>query len=261
MNEVILFTNTQFGEVRTLTKDGGPWFVAADICRALDHSNVSMALSRLDEDEKAKFSLGLSGGDTNCINESGLYALVLGSRKSEARSFKRWITHEVIPAIRKHGIYATSDVIDHIIANPDYGIRLLSELKAEREHVSALEETTARQERLLMQMRPKVTYLDLILQNRELIPITAIAKDYGMSGRAMNRLLHSLGIQYRINSMWVLYQQHADLGYTHSMTERIYKDKIVMYTCWTQKGRLFLYNLLKERLGMLPVIEREGIAQ
>lgn len=109
MNELQLFSNSQFGTIRATVKDGEPMFIAADVCRALEHSNATMALDRLDEDEKAKLNLGLSGGPTNCVTESGLYALVLGSRKPEARQFKRWITHEVIPTIRKTGGYVGDD--------------------------------------------------------------------------------------------------------------------------------------------------------
>lgn len=109
MNELQVFENPDFGQVRTVTKDGEPWFVAADVCRALEHSNVTVALDRLDDDEKAKFSLGLRGGDTGCVNEPGLYSLVLGSRKPEAKNFKRWITHEVIPSIRKTGSYSIQE--------------------------------------------------------------------------------------------------------------------------------------------------------
>lgn len=105
MNEMIIFENEHFGQIRVIEQDGEPWFVAADVCRALEHTNTTMALERLDEDEKYKFSLGLSGGDTWCVNEPGLYSLVLGSRKPEAKAFKRWITHDVIPAIRKNGGY------------------------------------------------------------------------------------------------------------------------------------------------------------
>lgn len=105
MNDLQIFNNEEFGVIRTVTKDNEPWFVASDICKALDLSNPTMATQRLDDDEKAKFSLGLSGGDTNCVNEYGLYNLVLASRKKEAKEFKRWITHEVIPSIRKNGGY------------------------------------------------------------------------------------------------------------------------------------------------------------
>ena len=106
MNEIQIFEHEAFGQIRIIDRDGEPWFVAADACRALEHSNVSVALDRVDEDEKAKFNLGLPGGDTWCVNEPGLYTLVLGSRKPEAKAFKRWITHEVRPAIRQTGAYS-----------------------------------------------------------------------------------------------------------------------------------------------------------
>lgn len=105
MNELQIFNSEEFGEIRTITKDNEPWFVASDICRSLDLSNPTMAMQRIDDDEKAKFNLGLSGGETNCVNEYGLYSLVLASRKREAKDFKRWITHEVLPSIRKTGSY------------------------------------------------------------------------------------------------------------------------------------------------------------
>lgn len=106
MNEIQIFKHEAFGQIRVIDRDGEPWFIAVDVCRALEHSNVSVALDRVDRDEKAKFNLGLPGGDTWCVNEPGLYTLVLGSRKPEAKAFKRWITHEVLPAIRQNGYYA-----------------------------------------------------------------------------------------------------------------------------------------------------------
>lgn len=105
MNAMQVFDNEQFGEIRTVERDGEPWFVAADVCRALGHTNVTVALDRLDEDERSKLFLGRQG-EVNVINEFGLYSLILRSNKPEARAFKRWITHEVIPAIRRTGVYA-----------------------------------------------------------------------------------------------------------------------------------------------------------
>lgn len=132
MNSEIQTFNFNNTPLRTLTdKAGNPWFVAKDICNILGHSNVSMALDRIDDDERAKFNLGRQG-ETNIVNEAGLYSLVLASRKPEAREFKRWVTHEVLPSIRKHGIYATETTIDQILADPDFGIRLLTSLKEER---------------------------------------------------------------------------------------------------------------------------------
>lgn len=110
MNEIQIFEHEAFGQIRVIDRDGEPWFIAIDVCRALEHSNVSVALDRVDGDEKAKFNLGLPGGDTWCVNEPGLYSLVLGSRKPEAKAFKRWVTHEVLPAIRQNGYYALMPV-------------------------------------------------------------------------------------------------------------------------------------------------------
>lgn len=124
MNEIQVFEHPTFGPIRVAAVDGEPWFVAADVCRALEHSNVSRAMERLDDDEKANFKLGLPGGDTNCVNEPGLYSLVLGSRKPEAKAFKRWITHEVLPAIRETGSYSVvsiaSTVDQRVLTTDDY---------------------------------------------------------------------------------------------------------------------------------------------
>ncbi len=120
MNELQIFEHQDFGQIRAVEQDGEPWFVAADVCRALEHTNVNMALDRLDEDEKSKFGLGLPGGDTWCVNEPGLYSLVLGSRKPEAKAFKRWITHEVLPSIRKTGVYVLPTVKQRGLTTDDY---------------------------------------------------------------------------------------------------------------------------------------------
>lgn len=139
MNSLQTFTNDNFGEVRTISKDNEPWFVAADVCRALEIGNPSQAISRLEEDERMTLSSndshsGQRGGAQSytIVNEPGLYSLVLGSRKPEARAFKRWITHEVIPAIRRHGAYITTETAEKIMADPDNWIKLLTALKDER---------------------------------------------------------------------------------------------------------------------------------
>ena len=132
MNTEIQTFNFNAATLRTLTDENGdPWFVGKDVCDILEISNPSDALKRLDDDERARFNLGRQG-ETNIINEAGLYTLVLDSRKPEAREFKRWVTHEVLPSIRKHGIYATGTTIDQILADPEFGIRLLTDLKEER---------------------------------------------------------------------------------------------------------------------------------
>lgn len=124
MNELQVFKNEEFGEVRSLTLNDEPWFVASDVCKSLDIKNATDTLKRLDEDEKSRFNLGLPGGATNCVNEYGLYNLVLASRKPEAKKFKRWITHEVIPSIRKTGGYQIPD-------NPMDALKLMFEAQTQ----------------------------------------------------------------------------------------------------------------------------------
>ena len=135
-----VFINEEFNaNIRVVEIDGQPFFVAADVCTSLEISNPTMALARLDDDEKMTLNSteshsGQRGGAQmmNIVNEPGLYNLILRSRKPEAKQFKRWITHDVLPSIRKHGIYATENVIDQIIDNPDFAINLLQKLKDER---------------------------------------------------------------------------------------------------------------------------------
>ena len=132
MNELKIFQNSEFGEIRTITKNNDPWFVAIDVCNALDLKNPTVSVGRLDEDEVTKFNLGGLSGESNIVSEYGLYNLILASRKKEAKKFKRWITHEVIPTIRKHGAYMTSEVIEKTLSDPDYLIRLATNLKEEK---------------------------------------------------------------------------------------------------------------------------------
>lgn len=133
MNTEIQTFNFNNNPVRTLTDENGePWFVAKDVCDILALSNATVALQNLDDDELTKFNLGGQHGEANIISESGFYRLVMKSRKPEAKEFQRWVTHEVLPSIRKHGIYATNTTIDQILADPDFGIRLLTDLKNER---------------------------------------------------------------------------------------------------------------------------------
>ena len=255
MNELQIFNNAEFGEVRTVVKDNEPWFVAADVCRALEIQNPTQAAARLDEDERSMFNIGRQG-EAVIVSEPGLYALVLGSRKPEARAFKRWITHEVVPTIRRHGMYATNELLD----NPDLLIEAATRIKIQREKIAALETTVAVQSQQLAEAAPKVSYYDLILNCKDLISISKIAKDYGMSAVKMNETLRELGIQFRQGNVWLLYQKYAAQGYTSTKTHEYIGSDGTNHartaTYWTQKGRVWLYDKLKEN-GILPVIERE----
>ena len=180
MNEIKIFTNENFGEVGAVELEGNTWFIARDVCRALELDNSRQAISRLDEDEKNTVILNDGNrGNPNMaiINESGLYSLVLSSRKPEAKAFKRWITHEVLPSIKKHGMYAMDELLD----NPDIAIEALTRLKEEREKRKELEFENKVQAQQIAELQPKATYYDLVLQNPDLISTSLIAKDYGLS--------------------------------------------------------------------------------
>ena len=168
--------NFRESEVRVVVRDNEPWFVVADVCKVLEVQNPTDAIKKLDDDEKARFNLGLRGGDTNCVNEPGLYSLVLGSRKPEAKAFKRWVTHEVIPSIRKHGGYLTPDKVEEALLNPDTLIKLATNLKAEREARLKAEEA----KRLLTEKveadAPKVLFADAVAGSRQSILIGDFAK-------------------------------------------------------------------------------------
>lgn len=255
MNELQIFTNAEFGSVRTTVIDGEPFFVGKDVAEILGYRDTSDALKRhVDEEDKLTRCFTDSGQNREMyiINESGLYSLILRSQLPKARKFKRWVTSEVLPAIRRHGMYA----IDEMLENPDLAIAALTQLKEERKRRKELEITTAIQNQQIAELKPKASCYDLILQNRNTVPVTQIAKDYGMSGRRFNELLHDLGIQYKFRKTWLLYQHYADLGYTQSKTFAIDAEKSVMHTYWTQKGRFFLYDLLKGE-GILPLIEQK----
>lgn len=252
MNDLAVFNNPDFGSVRTLMVGDVPYFVGKDLTTILGYANPSKALSdHVDEEDKLNndslSSLGQRGGWL--INESGLYSLILSSKMPNAKQFKRWVTNDVLPSIRKHGVYATNDFIKKSLEDPAWSISVLQELQAKEEKIAI-------QAQQIFEMQPKASYCDLILQNKSTLPITKIAKDYGMSGRKMNDLLHDLGIQYKMGKTWILYQEYADQGYTQSRTFAIDDEKSAMHTYWTQKGRLFLYDLLKSKKGILPVIER-----
>ena len=254
MNKLKIFENQEFGKIRSVMVNNEPYFVAKDVCDILEIKNTTQAIQRLDEDERTMFNIGRQG-ETNIVNEYGLYNLILASRKSEAKAFKKWITHEVIPSIRKNGMYATNELLD----NPDLAIKVFEQLKQEREEKKKLQLENAQQKQMIGELKPKADYVDTILQNKGLVTITAIAKDYGMSGEKMNEKLHNLGIQYKQSNQWLLYSKYHDNGYTHSETISLkHKDGtpfVKMLTKWTQKGRLFLYELLKSN-GLVPVVER-----
>ncbi|OAW30553.1 phage antirepressor [Staphylococcus hominis] len=249
--------------VRKIEVDGEPFFVGKDVAEILGYTRPSEAIkSHVDEDDKLIRQVTVSGQKRNMviINESGLYSLIFDAAKQsknesirkKAKRFKRWVTSEVLPAIRKHGIYATDNVIEQTLRDPDYIINVLTEYKKEKEHNLLLQQQVG-------ELKPKADYYDQILKSKKLITVNAIAKDYGMSAQALNKILHDLKVQFKQSGQWLLYAKYHDKGYTssepHKYTKKDGTEDFKLHTKWTQKGRIFLYNLLKDN-DILPTIEQ-----
>ena len=252
-NNIQIFESKDFGSVRVIQKDTHPWWVLKDICKALKLTTPSCVAERLDEDEVRLAHITDSIGrkqKTIIVNESGLYAVILRSDKPNAKAFRKWITQDVLPSIRKFGAYATSETLRHMEDNPEIIATLIHNLT----------ESYSRNLNLLEQvdkLKPKALYCDVILQYAKAVPVTFIAKDYGMTAQAFNKLLHRLKIQYRLGDAWFLYKDYANQGYTVTKTYYVDRKIIAIHTSWTQKGRFWLYNTLKTN-GIVPVIERLG---
>lgn len=246
--------NFESQEVRTVIKNNEPWFIGNDLAEVLGYRNKSDALQKhIDKEDKDEIAIRDSIGrmqNTPIVNESGMYALIFGSKLEKAKEFKRWVTSEVLPSIRKHGTYMTAETIEKALTDPDTIIQLATTLKEEREQRLIAEQR-------INELQPKASYYDLILQNKSLLSVTQIAKDYGKSAKWLNQKLHELGVQYNQSGTWLLYQNHAENGYTQSTTHAISDSKNKLFTKWTQKGRLFIYELLKDE-GILPMIERNN---
>ena len=260
MNELKIFENSEFGKVRTVLVDGEPFFVGKDVAEVLDYSNPRKAIKdHVDETDKRdgvtiRDSIGREQTPI-IINESGLYSLILSSKMPRAREFKHWVTSEVLPSIRRHGLYA----VDEVLANPDMLINALTALKEERANRERLEEANAVQQQQIAELQPKASYYDVVLNCKDALSVSVIAKDYGWSAKKMNQYLHEHGVQYKQGSTWLLYARYAEQGYTSTRTNtHLGKDGDVhtsVHTYWTQKGRLFIYDLLKEN-GVLPLVEQ-----
>lgn len=261
MDIVKTFSNSEFGQVRAVDINGEPFFIGKDVADCLGYRNGRDALKRhVHDEDKGVVKCDTPGGlqEMTTINESGLYSLILSSELPDARKFKRWVTGEVLPEIRKHGGYIASkegESEDELLARAL--VVAQQTLERSKQKVRQLETQTAAQTQIIAELQPKASYYDLILQSKELVPITKIAKDYGMSGTHLNRVLNELRVQYKMGETWLLYHDYQDKGYTSSKTHITDSGRTVMSTYWTQKGRLFIYDLLKSKKGILPMIERE----
>ena len=230
-----------------------PLFLAKDVAEWIEHSNTRMMLNGVDEDEKLCVNnpYALKGQKEQWfLTEDGMYEVLMQSRKPIAKSFKKKVK-EILKDVRKHGMYATDDVINTMLDDPDTMITLLTNYKEEKTRRLIAEQQ-------VQELQPKATYYDLILDSSDTMTATQIAKDYGMSAQEFNTLLSNLGIQYKQSGQWLLYKDYQSNGYTQSKSFKYPKNDgtvgVNLSTKWTQKGRLFLYEFLKDN-GVLPSIE------
>ena len=257
MGDLQIFNNEEFGEIRTVEIEGKPFFCGKDVAGALGYAIPKDAIAAHCKGAVKQRTLTRGGEqELNFIPEGDLYRLIVSSKLPSAEKFERWVFDEVLPSIRKHGLYATDELLD----NPDLIIQMATKLKEERKVRKLLELENKVQSQQIAELQPKASYYDLILQCKDLLTVTEISKDYGMSEKGLNTKLHELGVQYRQSSIWFLYSKYQDKGYTQTKTQSYTKpDGTIgssVHTYWTQKGRLFLYNLLKEN-SILPMIEKE----
>ena len=240
----LVFRSKEFGQIRTCTVKGETYFVGKDVASGLGYKNTKDALMRhVDEEDKlgARFTTSGQNREMIIINESGLYSLILSSKLDSARRFKRWVTSEVLPAIRKNGRY-----------------ELESKAKELQQQNRVLESKNILLEEITAQQKPLTDYARIILSSTQTVTVTQIAQDYGMSPVRMNQLLFKLHIQHKVGGQWILYIPFLNKGYVQSFSSYFVKEngevQVKVHTRWTQSGRLFLYEELK-KAGVLPLIE------
>lgn len=261
-----IFESEEFGQIRAIFKNGEPWFVAKDVAEALGYKDTVNAIKThiANEDKQiiqrwrnTTFEIPPRG--LTFTNESGVYSLIFGSKLPSAQRFKRWVTHDVLPEIRQTGSYNSISLRN---SNGQLNVALIREILDDEERLQKQVEQQQlqieQQQTQIDKMELKCDYYDKIMSDNNVMCVTPIAKDYGMSATELNKLLHTYGVQYKIDNQWILYQQYADKGYTKSVSfEPKYYNGVVLQTRWTQKGRKFIYELLKEH-GILPILERNS---
>lgn len=227
--ENLVFKNDAFGEIRVSGTNENPMFCLADICRALE-LRVDGVIPRLKEGGYNRIVVTDSLGrkqNTYFVNEQNLYKVIMRSDKEQAEPFQDWVCGEVLPSIRKHGAYATEDTIDRILNDPDFGIKLLTQLKEER--MARIE--AERKNAILMHVNTTYT-------------ATEIAKELNMkSANELNKALSKMKIQYKVGNTWVLYSQYSNKGYEEIKQETLDNGKVVYHRKFTQMGRDFILNL------------------
>ncbi|HFU4561291.1 TPA: phage antirepressor [Streptococcus suis] len=245
-----------------------PLFLAKDVADWIEHSNPTEMLKGIDDDEKLTSTI-LRAGQTrevNLLTESGLYEVLMQSRKPIAKQFKKQVK-QILKSIRKHGAYVTNQKAVEIMSNPNALGEFLQGItdqvkQLELQNLNLVEKNEVLEVELI-EARKQARYLDVIIESKGAVRVTQIAADYGMSANRFNKLLHELGVQHKVNGQWILYKKYMGKGYTDSTTfdylDKNGQARANMTTTWTQKGRLFLYELLKNN-DILPLIEQDEVA-
>lgn len=260
MNELQNF-NFEGNEVRTVLINDEPYFVGKDVATAIGYRNTKDAINKHVKSKyrrESRFATPSGTQTMTVISEPGIYQLAGQSKLPTAEPFQDWIYEEVLPSIRKHGAYMTDEKIEEALLNPDMIISLATKLKNEREKVEVERNGRLIAEQRVEELQPKADYYDQILSNKGVVTVTSIAKNYGMTAPELNKLLNRLGVQYSQSGSWYLYKKYQKNGYTHTIpvpySHRDGRPDIKPQTKWTQKGHIFIYQLLKEH-GILPMIE------
>lgn len=247
MEKVQVFQNAQFGNLEILTIENKEWFPAIQVAEILGYSNPRKAIRDHTKEHGVTIrsvidSLGRKQ-NKKFINEGNLYRLITRSKLPQADEFEEWVFEDVLPTIRKHGIYATDNVIEQTLRDPDYIINVLTEYKKEKDNNLILRQQIG-------ELKPKADYVDEILKSPGTMTITQIAADYGLSAQKLNKLLHQARLQRRVGKQWVLYAEHMNKGYTKSHTIEIVRSDgrpdTQPQTRWTQKGRLKIHEIMTD---------------
>ena len=261
MNELQIFNNPEFGSVRTITKDNEPMFCLGDLCRALDLTAKGVK-QRLSDEVISNYPIEDALGrmqNTLFVNEDGLYDVILESRKESAKKFRKWVTSEVLPSIRKNGGYiANQDQMtpEQIVAN---ALIVAQNIISQKDRqIEELETSVQQMDSVITEMTPKVDYADRILSSKDCMTVSQIAQDYGMSAKRFNKILHTAGIQRKVGNQWILYAEYQGKGYVRNKTCEYSKGNgdtgTKLLTVWTQKGRMLIYEELK-RIGVFAQME------
>lgn len=247
-----IFSNPQFGQIRTANNNGEPAFCLADLCRVLN-LRTDGVLPRLKKDGYNLIGVTDSLGrdqQTYFINEQNLYKVIMRSDKNEAVQFQDWVCGEILPAIRKHGGYLTSQKVEEALLNPDTLIQLATNLKEERQRRQLAESKASLLEEVTREQAPKVQYYNTVLISESNYITNQIASELGISAITLNKKLKEKKVQYKLNGQWLLYAEYRDKGYTKTNTYPYPSSdgsiKTSMQTVWTEKGREFIHKMLNQ---------------